>query len=154
MLRRYASGFTGSTAIGDRLIEECLCAYCDGEHDVDLTHLHVGLFRLFHDHLANRDFRERFLRGLPFRPMDLNAALLTLPRDERAAVLLTRTLGFTYAEAGAITRTREGDVRVRVLSGARKLLGLTTQSATAATRTTARRRPVSAFESRPPSWRH
>lgn len=132
MLRRYASGFTGSTMVGDRLLEACLCAYCDGDFAVDLGDPVIGMFRLFHDFLAKEGRREWPIHGLPRRAGDLSAALLLLPQGERAVVLLTRTMGFSYAEVADIMRCRETEVRRLALSGLRRLARLTARSTTVA----------------------
>lgn len=129
MLRRYARGLVGSSSMGDRLIEQCLCAYCDGHFSVDLTRPALGLFRLFHDHLAKERLRQQPILGLPRRPSDLPVAVLILPQGERVAVLLTRTMGFTYAEAAEIVRLPETEVRRRTLSGMRRLVRLTSRGA-------------------------
>lgn len=74
---------------------------------------------LLHGRLGNRKQVQRPDHG---EQIALENLIDELPRDQRAAVVLTQMLGFTYAEAAEVCETETGTIRSRVARARARLL--------------------------------
>jgi len=121
MLRRYAYCLTGSGHVADDLIERALQDIVEMRAPLKGSSVTLSLFKIFNLSCYDAGFlgHLRLVDG----DQSLLSRVLDLPIEDRKALLLVRTMGFTDAEAGEILCLPEEDVRRSRHSAGLRLLG-------------------------------
>jgi DNA-directed RNA polymerase specialized sigma24 family protein/CheY-like chemotaxis protein len=94
-LRRYAFELTGTTRIGDDLVEACMRAAAEGPDRLDRLQLRRSLYRLFHEVNPRIPIGTTEEPRLPVMQDRLLNYLLGLPLPDRAILALHATSGFS-----------------------------------------------------------
>jgi RNA polymerase sigma-70 factor, ECF subfamily len=142
-LRRYARVLVRDIADADDLVQDCLTRALAKLHLwQEGTNLRAWLFSILHNQHINQVRRDsRTGRAVEIndaepalcRPAnqdkclelrDLERALLRLPEEQRAAILLVGVEGFTYQQVADVLCIPTGTVRSRISRGRDALRGL------------------------------
>lgn len=131
-LRAFARGLIGRTALADDLVQEALLKAWSSQHlfqpgtnfkawcFVILRNLYMSYLRRqrfwgeWDDSVADRVLAVNASQGDNLHLVDLQRALLKLPKLQREAVLLVGASGVSYEEAAAICECAIGTIRSRV----------------------------------------
>jgi len=135
-LRRYARVLLGDPDSADDLVQECLLRAIDRSHTWRPgTNMRAWLFTILHNlfidgkrriasrpRLVSVDGHDARMVQIPNQAdsielSNLEAALHTLPDDQRVTVLLVGLEGLTYEEASSIMGVPVGTVRSRLSRG-------------------------------------
>ena len=131
-LRAFARGLIGRTALADDLVQEALLKAWSAQHlfqpgtnfkawcFVILRNLYMSFLRRqrfwgeWDESVAERVLSVRATQGDNLDLIDLQRALMQLPKLQREAVLLVGASGVTYEEAAEICKCAVGTIRSRV----------------------------------------
>lgn len=141
-MRAFARTLTRDPCSADDLVQEAMLkAWANRERFAPGTNLRAWLFTILRNafcsshrkrgrevadvdgaHAARLATRPRQDHALALR--EFEAALATLPRDQREALVLVGAAGLSYDEAAAICGVAVGTVKSRVSRGRARLCGL------------------------------
>jgi RNA polymerase sigma-70 factor (ECF subfamily) len=133
-LFRYLRGFVGDIEQARDLVQETfLRAYQAIGSLEDPSMLRSWLYRIAHNQACSVLRRRRIVSWLPLLPAHraegpapdrsaseaarVEEALVRVPADQRAPLLLHLVAGFSYAEIAALLRVTEGTIRMRISRG-------------------------------------
>ncbi len=145
-LRRYALALTGDPVAADDLVQDCL------ERGLRKRHLwkregsiRNWLYRILYTVFVNQGTHRRRARRhigfdqvsvMPTEPAaqenrlvcrDIGEAMQRLPKDQRAAIVLTALEGLSYDEAADVLGIPIGTLRSRLSRGREELRGILVQ---------------------------
>jgi hypothetical protein len=119
-LRRYGCLLTGSRAVADDYAQVCLERLILQKRDPAASITTVDIYRTFHRVVSDAEIRLDTTRPAPASRSDYQ--WLTLPVDQRTAVLLVHAEGFTRAEAAFVTDLPEDEFSRKLQLGRSNLM--------------------------------